>query len=918
MTTTIISRALLCGASVTAFAVALPAAAQDQDTSAFTLEEITVTAQKREQSAQDVPITLNAFSGDFLNTIAAEDLRDITAYTPGLEVSGVTQPRFKIRGVETDDFGVGTDPAVGVFIDGVYASRSGAGVVFFSDIERVEVLKGPQGTLFGRNTAAGAISIHTRKPDLDSMDARVKLRYGRYDKQQFDGMINLPLTDSVAMRANLLINKQDGYGEDAVTGADYGREDNVTGRVQLRWEPSERTAFNLAYEFDHTEQDEDNVVVGVSDGSLDFAPGATVLNDMPGHVDFLHAVIGAPQGLTREQFGQLPLSTVTSIPLQAFYGNFTPAGYVPASTGDWSVFRDGSSIGGADPFGPLTSDVANGEENRDLDGITLTITHDFDWATLTSISAFKQFTSNNLEEEDGTADINFYLDSNNIEDNEHFYQELRLNGVTGDLTWTLGGSYYWEKAIQDTVVRGTMDSIDTALYNLGATPGLLAAGGFNPLDGINGCESLFLDTLNSFVGLTSIPLGCMDPSAVGTPLEGLSLEDVSNLGLTTLSGRYWEENMYGEGTFTAFAAFFDATYALTDRLNINGGIRYTHDKKTWLWLTDTRRIQNSNTLDIPGVGNLGDIHQAILQAVVGGSGDIIYNIPLCDDSDGVDEVCEGRAYEDSNSWNNVSPRIAIDYQISDDMMVYASYARGYKAGGYNSQEVASLFDNETVWNIEAGIKSQWADNKVRFNAAVWKYKYNDKQAISLESFESGSVPRYVTRTSDVEGKGVDVEILWAPMPGLRFFANGGYQDVTCTDNCGKSDVGDPTGAPSTRVSFGGDYSFPIGSSGSINLHADHSYTSKERLNGQCLAEGTCGTITWGNGSWETGEARNFTNVRVGWTNPDEDWNVSFFVTNLFGNRYRGGASGVTAETFGTPISEIETPSMWGIDVTKHF
>lgn len=907
--------ALMSGVSVAACLMSLPVTADDSDI--LVLEEITVTAQKREQSAQDVPITLNAFSGNFLETIAAEDLRDITAYTPGLEVSGVTQPRFKIRGVETSDFGVGTDPAVGVFIDGVYASRSGAGVVFFSDVERVEVLKGPQGTLFGRNTAAGAISIISKKPSLEEFEGRVNLRYGRFDKQQVDAMINTPLTDTMALRANLLVNHQDGYADDALTGDDYGREDNVTGRIQLRWEPGDRTAINLAYEFDHTEQDEDNVVVGVSDGSLSFAPEASTINDMPGHVDFLYAVMGVPMGLTRDQFGALPLSTVTDIPLQAFYSNFTPAGYVPASGGDWNVFRDGNSLGGADPFGPFSSDVQNGEENRDLDGFTLTITHGFDWAELTSISAYKQFTSNNLEEEDGTADVDFYFDSNNIEDNEHFYQELRLAGNTGDLTWTVGGSYYWEKAKQDTVVRATMNSIDTALYNLGATPGLLAFGGFNPLDGINACESLFLDTMNTFVGLTDIPLGCMDPSAAGTPLEGLSLEQVANLGLTTFDGQLWSEHMYGEGTFTAFAAFADATYAVSDRLNLTAGVRYTHDKKTWLWRSDPREVENYDRLTIPGVGNLADIHQTLLQALVGGSGDLVYNLPLC--TGAANEVCEGKDFEKTQSWNNVSPRFAVDYRLSDDAMLYASYALGYKAGGYNSQEVNSEFDNETVWNLEFGFKSQWADDRVRFNASVWKYKYNDKQAIRLVSFDSGSVPRYVTETSDVEGKGVEVELLWVPVPGLRLFANGGYQDITCTDNCGKSAVGDPTGVPSTRVSFGGDYSIDLGgNSGSINLHADHSYTSGQRENGTCLAEGTCGSVSWGNGSWETGGPRNFTNVRVGWSNADEDISLSVFVTNLFGNRYRGGASGVTVDTFGTPISELESPSMWGIDLTKRF
>ncbi|UTW59086.1 TonB-dependent receptor [Kordiimonas sp. SCSIO 12603] len=895
---------LLAGVSVSALAGAVGAQAQDtSDGGALQLEEITVTAQKRAQNQQDVPISINAFSANFLQTIAAENLTDISTYTPGLEISGVTQPNFRIRGVETSDFGVGTDPAVGIFIDGVYASRSGAGVIFFSDIERIEVLKGPQGTLFGRNTAAGAVSIITQKPDLEEFSARVRARYGKYDKKLIDGMINIPFSETVALRANLLVNKQNGYEDDALTGEDYGRQDNVTGRVQLRWEPSERTAFNLAYEFDHTDQDEERPIVGVANGQYRTAPDASELNDLPGHVDFLHAVLGAPQGLTREQFGALPINTVTDIPLAAFYANFAAAGYVPPSGNpDWTFFRSGNSVGGADPFGPLSSDIANGEERRNLDGITLTVTHELDWATFTSISAYKAFNTNNLQDEDGTADVNFYFDTDNVESNKHFYQELRLNGVTDRLTWTAGASYYWENAKQRSETHATLDSIDTLLYNVGATPGILAQS-FNPADGINACESIFLDSFSGFISFNNLPLNCVDPS-----LPALSLEAISNLALTSLSGRLWEETMFGEGTFNAFAAFADVTYAVTDHLNINAGLRYTHDKKSWEWFNDTRTIEGRERLEIPGIGNLADIMQGILANVTGGSGDFVFDVG----------GLEGIAFERKDSWNNFSPRIAVDYKITDDALIYASWARGYKAGGFNTVQINSFFDNETVWNIETGFKSQWFEDSLRFNMSFWKYKYNDRQSIRLLEVDSSSVPQYLTQTEDISGKGIDLELLWAPTGNLRFFANGGYQDITCSENCGRSAVGDPTGEPKYRISFGGDYIYPLGDSGSLNFHADHSYTSARRENGECRAVNTCGIVSVGNVIWETGLAQHFTNVRVGWTNADEDISFSFFARNIFNNRYAGGAGGLTRDTFGTPVSRLTEPTTWGFDLIFNF
>jgi iron complex outermembrane receptor protein len=150
--------ALLAGAVV----VSAPGLAFAQDAS----EEIVITAQRRAQNVQDVPITLQVVTGETINSLAADDIGDLSAFVPGLSVSNSspTQARYSIRGVSTDDFGVGTDPAVGIYVDGVYAARSGAGLLAFSDVARIEVLKGPQGTLFGRNSAAGAVSITTNQP----------------------------------------------------------------------------------------------------------------------------------------------------------------------------------------------------------------------------------------------------------------------------------------------------------------------------------------------------------------------------------------------------------------------------------------------------------------------------------------------------------------------------------------------------------------------------------------------------------------------------------------------------------------------------------------------------------------------------------------------------------------------------------
>src|ERR1044072_2420204 len=145
----------------TALAAMAPGFAFAEEAAPEEMEEITVTAQLREQSLQDVPIAIQVVDKGLI-----EDVSDLSGVVRGVVVPGdsPTQPRYQIRGIQTGHFGVGTDPAVGVYVDGIYAARSGASMTGFNDIERLEVLKGPQGTLFGRNSAAGAISIVTAQP----------------------------------------------------------------------------------------------------------------------------------------------------------------------------------------------------------------------------------------------------------------------------------------------------------------------------------------------------------------------------------------------------------------------------------------------------------------------------------------------------------------------------------------------------------------------------------------------------------------------------------------------------------------------------------------------------------------------------------------------------------------------------------
>ena len=216
------------------------------------VEDIVVTAQSRAQKLQRVPISINAFNADFIHQVGAQNVGDLQQFTPGLNVdhNSTTQPTYNIRGVATSDFGVGTDPSVGLYVDGVYSARSGEALIFFNDLERVEVLKGPQGTLFGRNTAAGAIAIITKKP-TDKFEGTIDYKIGNYDKQEASLVLNVPVTDNFSVRMDGVINRRNGWLTN-YNGASLNNEHNNSTRLAARWKPGTDNDIILAWDHDNT------------------------------------------------------------------------------------------------------------------------------------------------------------------------------------------------------------------------------------------------------------------------------------------------------------------------------------------------------------------------------------------------------------------------------------------------------------------------------------------------------------------------------------------------------------------------------------------------------------------------------------------------------------------------------------------
>lgn len=227
------------------------AAAQDtgSDSEARVLGKVEVTAQKQVQDLQDVPIAVNVFSDEQIQITGIDDALELANFTPSLNITTSRSPfqnRVAIRGLGTSQNDPALEPSVGIFVDGVFLGRSGLGMSDLTDIERIEVLQGPQGTLYGKNTNAGAISIITKQPNLEEFEGYIDATVGDFNMRRVTVSATGPLSDTVAFRLSGNIHKRDGYFDNAGSGNDTSDADDWNLQGKLRWEPNENVSVLLS------------------------------------------------------------------------------------------------------------------------------------------------------------------------------------------------------------------------------------------------------------------------------------------------------------------------------------------------------------------------------------------------------------------------------------------------------------------------------------------------------------------------------------------------------------------------------------------------------------------------------------------------------------------------------------------------
>ncbi|MEL7482177.1 MAG: TonB-dependent receptor plug domain-containing protein, partial [Pseudomonadota bacterium] len=288
----------LLGASVLALSVPIQTIAQEEEEVVLVQPVITVSAQFREQSALDVPISITAYDGEFLDNIGVDEFDELSAFTPGFVVQeqSVNNPGFVLRGITSDDGASNIEPRVSVFQNGVSVSRSRGSIVQLFDVERIEVLKGPQGTLFGRSAQIGAVHVITNKPSYE-FEGGLTAEGGNFEAIGANGFLNIPLIDDkLAVRFAASYDFRDGFIDNTEGGDALQGQNTVAVRGSLRFEPIETVTFDLIANY----SEDSPPGTSFKSGVIPAVGGSTDPNDFASLNTFGGFLDDAPLGVDRE------------------------------------------------------------------------------------------------------------------------------------------------------------------------------------------------------------------------------------------------------------------------------------------------------------------------------------------------------------------------------------------------------------------------------------------------------------------------------------------------------------------------------------------------------------------------------------------------------------------------------------------
>jgi len=714
------------------------------------VEALIVTAQKREEDIQDVPIAISAFSQESLERSQIAGGPDLITQVPNMSFTKTNFSSYsvQIRGIGTQAISATTDPAVAIAMNNTPFIRNRFFEQEFYDLERLEVLRGPQGTLYGRNATAGVVNLITHKP-VFSFEAKASADVSNYSSSRLEGMINLPLVeDKVALRLAGAWTKREGYATNQMTGQQIDGRDLWSARASLRFEPTDWISANFIYE--HFQEDDDRLRSGkqLCKKHVVTEVGGIQLPEGGGGFFYPQAYFGqgciATSLYSEEAFQtpngfSLPYYGPTAVLGNAVYEMKDP--YVSAvQSRDLRVIE--SSV---EPEYRANTDIAELQVSIDLTPeLTLSSETAYNVDALFSLQDFNRFTTVNdaflpnvagatdsegvfCDPQLGCSDRLLLVDLS-TSDSTQFSQEFRLGSdYDGPFNFSLGANF----------LRHDAEDKYYVFINSLSLWAELRGGGSRPFQhGYTGDTAPIPDPTRIW-GITDE--WYVDPNPIG------SLND---------QGRnyFLSRNPY---KLISYAVFGEAYYNVTDNLKFTGGLRWTVDEKT--------------APQIPSwlLANLTAGPYPVAKTLV-------------------------------QEWREPTGRLAVDWKpdvgFTDETMIYASYAHGYKAGGANPpppvlasyygegnnagithEIIPDVFGPEFVNAFEVGTKNTLLRGALTFNLNAFYYDYTGYQTSEIRNRSA------VNSNFDAEVWGSEIEVDWRPRENLKIGFKGGYNGTRIAD-----------------------------------------------------------------------------------------------------------------------------------------
>lgn len=800
-------------------------AADERDEQPTTLATMTVTAQKREEALQDVPIVVNVLPEQLLLDTGVRDIKDMQVLVPGLTVTSTqsaAQTTARIRGIGTVGDNPGLESSVGIVIDGVYRARNSVGFGDLGELERIEVLKGPQGTVFGKNTSAGVINVVTRRPAYQQ-EVEGEVTVGNYGLMGVGGSYNDALGDNAAFRIYATKRKRDGVDNVNTAGGprtetDDGDQNYHAMRLQLLLEPTPDLSINLAGDYASREE---NCCVTVTTHR---GPTAAIID----------ALTPGGEGIIPE---------VDLDQRQAYVNRTT-------------------------------------EQDIKDKGVSAEVNWTTPWANnavFTSITAARTWDAiTSIDFDYSGADIMFRPpeEDYSLVAFDTLSQEFRLTGSTDRVDWMVGLYYSDEDlARNDAYFMGpAYEPYMSTILGGPVLAGLSDA--VAGLQQVTGPLGLSVNTANPELFLsevTGLPFGSnyagigahdqYSQSAKSAAIFTNNTFHVTDALDVTVGLRYTREKKTLDSRFT----------------NPNGSAA------CGITLSDPQAaIGGALVGRVDGFTNLPPALQAQLtEQMLPQMGDAITQVAGTMCLPWANVLHDGRDTRQEQTEKEWSGTLKVAYDFSDDLMGYFSAARGYKAGGFNLDRVQvgvtpqddTYFPGEFVDSYELGMKSTWADGNLLFNLTLFHQEYEDFQLNSFlgTAFVVRSIPK-------VTSQGFDADVLWQTgVTGLMLQGGVTYAET----EYGSETVPDLPLLPGGQMSFAPKwsgnasvtYDWDIGSNllGRFNIGAK--YMSEYNTGSDLQPEKMQGGYT-------------LLNARVGFGRQDRRWMLEFWGQNLTDETYK--------------------------------